>query len=336
MVSGSGPRPTSADVARLAGVSRATVSFVLNDKDSHRVSKPTRARVLEAVQTLGYAPNAAARNLRAGHGDAVLMPLPSLPLAAPWNANIQYLDRELAERGLRLLLQGVRSSSGAAGMRSFAELRPAAVLLEAARCTPSAVRLLEGAGAVVLAVGRPRRARVPFLPVDPDAVARLAARYLLDEGHTRLACLVPGPPLASLAESRFAVVEEVAQDAGVAAERVDCDMALDSLTATVRTWRESTERPTAVYAYNDEYALLLIEALRGVGLRVPDDIAVVGSGDFPMGAILSPSLTTTHYQVERMARAEASAVRRLLDGQPLDEEEMAAAAQPALVVRESA
>jgi LacI family transcriptional regulator len=128
----------------------------------------------------------------------------------------------------------------------------------------------------------------------------------------------------------------VAQEAGVAVERVDCDMALDSLTATVQTWRESADRPTAVYAYNDEYALLLIEALRGVGLRVPDDIAVVGSGDFPMGAILSPSLTTTHYQVERMARAEASAVRRLLDGQPLDHEEMAAAAQPALVVRESA
>ncbi|MFD4254325.1 LacI family DNA-binding transcriptional regulator [Amycolatopsis thermoflava] len=337
MTSGSGSRPTSADVARLAGVSRATVSYVLNGKDGHRVSEATRDKVLAAVRTLDYAPNAAARTLRAGHGDVVLMPLPSLPLSPPIDANIQHLDRELAERGLRLLLHGDRSGAGAAGVRSFAELRPAAVLLDAHRCTPSAVRLLTGAGAVVLAIGKPRSARVPYLPMDSVAVARLATRYLLDRGHRRLACLVPGPPLVPLSEPRFAAVAGLAADAGVPVERVDCHMDVDSLRPAVARWRGSARRrPTAVYAYNDEFALLLIEALRGAGLRVPGDIAVIGSGSFPMGAVLRPTLTTTHIPAGQIARAQASTVRRLLDGEPLNHEEMAAAMQPVLTVRESA
>ena len=331
-----GSRPTSADVARLAGVSRATVSYVMNGKGDGRISDSTRARVLAAVRKLEYAPNATARTLRAGHGDVVLMPLPSLPLSPPVDAHIEYLDQELAARGLRLLLHGDRAGKGGAGVRSFAELRPAAVLLDAARCTPSAVRLLRRAGTQVLAIGRVRGGHVPFLPMDPIAVARLATRYLLDQGHLSLACLVPGPPLESLSEPRFAAVQAMAEPAGVHVERVDCDINVDSLRAAATSWRDPARRPSAVYAYNDEFALLLIQALRDVGLRVPQDLAVIGSGNYPLGAMLRPLLTTTYLQPDVMARAEASSLRRLIDGEELDRAQVAEAMEPVLEARESA
>ncbi|MGW1288141.1 LacI family DNA-binding transcriptional regulator, partial [Streptomyces sp. NPDC002586] len=99
--------PTSADVARLAGVSRATVSYVLNNTSAVRISEPTRRRVHEAARELGYVPHAAARSLRAGHSRMVLMPAPAIPVGSLYSGFINdplstpFFLRLLDRRGVR-------------------------------------------------------------------------------------------------------------------------------------------------------------------------------------------------------------------------------------------
>ncbi|HSA51382.1 MAG TPA: LacI family DNA-binding transcriptional regulator [Yinghuangia sp.] len=329
------PRPTSADVARRAGVSRATVSHVLNGTD-HPISEPTRRRVLAAARELQYAPNASARALRAGRSNTVLLPMP-VSLGLPGQDTfIEHLDRELDKLGLALLIHGDRGASGVKGARSWAELRPAAVYLDAARGTRPAVELLHRAGVQAVLLSSVQAVPyAPTIPLDQAAVARVAAQYLVDRGHRRLACLVPGGGRAALAERRWAAVAEVARAAGASAERVDCELTEDGVASAVAHWHDPARRPEAVYAFNDEFALALIEALRRIRVGVPEDVAVIGSGNQPLGAILRPALTTVRFDVPALARVVATSIRRLLDGHALDAAAVKAVAAQ-LIVRESA
>lgn len=327
-------RPTSADVARRAGVSRATVSHVLNATD-HPISEPTRRRVLAAARELRYTPNASARALRAGRSDTVLLPMPPSPAFPGQDAFIAELDRELGRSGLNLLIHGDRTASGAKGARVWAELRPAAIYLDTARGTRQAVELLRRAGVrAVLLSGVRAVPYAPTIPLDPSDVGRVAVRHLLDRGHRRLACLVPGGEPAVLAELRFRAVEEVARAAGATVERVDCELAADSVAPAVARWRDPARRPDAVYAFNDEFAVMLLHLLREAGIEVPRDLAVAGSGNQPLGAILRPALTTAHFDVPALARSVASSLRRLLDGHGLDPA-TTEGIRPHLIVRES-
>ncbi|MFI5653359.1 LacI family DNA-binding transcriptional regulator [Streptomyces anulatus] len=329
-------RPTSADVARLAGVSRTTVSSILNDDQERPISDEARRRVLDAVRELGYTPHASARMLRAGRSDIVLFPMPRLPLAPARTSYLEILDRELTARGLTLLIHGDREASGVSGARRWAEHRPAAVLVAADRCPEEAVELLRKAGVdhVLLEARRP----VPYAPtvlVDSVSVAELATRYLLDRGHRRLACLVPGGDIAELARDRFEAVATVAGKAGAPVQRVDCALTTDSLAPTVDLWRDPRSRPDAVYAYNDEFALVLLQALADAGLRVPEDIAVIGTDNHPLGAALRPALTTTYLDPVEGAAAVASTIECLLRGEELPPS-LAEIARPRIITRCSA
>src|SRR3954454_15165277 len=97
-------RVTSADVARVAGVSRATVSYVLNDTPQQTISGPTRARVLDAAARLGYAPSAAARTLRTGRSDVVLCLLPDWPIGPQVGTMLGNLSTDLARHGLTFVV----------------------------------------------------------------------------------------------------------------------------------------------------------------------------------------------------------------------------------------
>ncbi|MFF7656670.1 substrate-binding domain-containing protein [Streptomyces sp. NPDC007983] len=171
--------------------------------------------------------------------------------------------------------------------------------------------------------------------LDQPAVADRAARHLVDRGHGQLACLVPGGELAGIAQKRFDAVRAVADAAGVPVERVDCQPAVDSVRAVTDHWRDPGNRPSAVYAYNDEFALSLIQVLRDAGLDVPGDISVIGSGNHPLGATLRPRLTSTFHDMSELGTTVASTVRRLLDGQEAQAAQ-GPAVRPRLTIRESA
>lgn len=120
--------PTSADVARLAGVSRATVSYVLNNAEAVRISEPTRRKVREAAEELGYVPHAAARSLRAGHTRIVLLPTSHVPIGPLYSTFLNELQWALRRLDYTVVQYGSLGLSGDAAARAWAELRPVAVI----------------------------------------------------------------------------------------------------------------------------------------------------------------------------------------------------------------
>jgi len=303
-------RPTSSDVARLAGVSRASVSYVVNGR-SDQVSTETRDRILAAIDEIGYAPNAAARSLRAGRSGTVLLPMLA-PTSSATDALTESLAAKLRQMGLSLLVHCDPSARGLAGARVWAEFRPDAIIVEASRCDDRAVQLLERAGTAVVTIGTSgQKGDVAFSDV---AVAAEAARYLVERGHRRLACLIPTGALHGLGQRRFAAFADVARTKGVTAEPFECAYDADEMRTVVGGWRDGGV-PDAVYGYNDDFAVILIQALNAHALRVPGDIAVIGSGDFQISRHFTPRITSTYTSHEEVAESLATAVQRTLAGE---------------------
>ena len=310
------PRPpTSADVARLARVSRATVSLVLNDAPDSRVSEETRARVRAAAAELGYIPNAAASALRAGRSQLVLIPFNRLPYSQAQNTYYDHMAERLAELGYTVMFHKDRWGEGDEAARQWAALRPVAVLVEPQRLTEPAVELLRKAGVQAI-VPLSMLAAASNMEAWLESVGVTAAEHLLAAGHQRLGVVVPRESsLAPLGLARLAGAERVTTAQGGTVERID--LALDAREAFVlaQRWRRSTH-PSGVLAYNDEYALLLMRALLDSGLAIPGDVAIVGCDNLPIGEFVRPRLTSIWPVPDAAGRAMADRIHELITGQP--------------------
>lgn len=155
------PVPTSADVARLAGVSRATVSYVLNNTSAVRISEPTRLRVREAAEELGYVPHAAARSLRAGHSRMVLMPAPSVPVGPLYHRFFAELQSALGRLDYTVVQYGSVGLRGDEAARAWAELRPVAVLVPGSGLGPQGVAVLKRVAPAPWSRSAPNGSRAP-------------------------------------------------------------------------------------------------------------------------------------------------------------------------------
>ncbi|RSS80302.1 LacI family DNA-binding transcriptional regulator [Streptomyces sp. WAC06614] len=290
----SSPVPTSADVARLAGVSRATVSYVLNNAEAVRISEPTRRKVREAAEELGYVPHAAARTLRAGHTRIVLLPTSHVPAGPLYSSFLNDLQWALRRLDYTVVQYGSLGLSGDQAARAWAELRPVAVI-SFGETTLSArnVATLKRAGAkAVLTVGPVGVPGAHALVMDQREVGAAAVAHLVARGHHRIGVVIPEEPgLELFSAPRLAGARTVA---GATTEALPLAYTEASAAALARRWR--TLGLDAVYAYNDEYAMLLMRALQDEGLRVPEDVAVIGADDLLLGRLLRPRLSTVRIQ----------------------------------------
>ncbi|MFJ5548750.1 LacI family DNA-binding transcriptional regulator [Streptomyces sp. NPDC093225] len=296
---------TSADVARLAGVSRATVSFVLNATQNHRVSDGTRAKVLAAAAQLGYVPNAAARSLRAGRSNLVLLPSSIAAVGRLVSEWVDELVSGLERHGYTAVMHAGRFTDPLEAARAWAELRPAAVLaLDGDRLTGQAAEVLARAGVRgVLAFASHAVPGVRTIPFDHAAVGATATEHLIARGRSRIGVVVPQERgLDTMARPRLAGAEQVAARHPATVTAVELAYTRESATALARRWRELGL--DAVFAYNDEYAALLMHALLTEGLSVPDDVAVVGCDDLVLSAFQQPPLTSV--ALDRPTAAEVA------------------------------
>ncbi len=312
-------RPTSSDVARLAGVSRATVSYVLNDTQGQTIPEATRERVRAAATELGYRPSAAARTLRRGTSDLVLALMPDWPGSETLTASTDALARELQRYGLTLLVH-----PGGADLETsslWSAVTPAAVLAdhelpaaEKASLADAGVALLpmSGAGDGPRAYG----AEVQRLS------GRAQAEHLVALGHVAIAVATPDDDrLAFFSEPRRTGAAEVCAEQGLEApmtvavptSRVDAAATVTRLAAVA----------TGVCAYNDEVAAMLIAGAADAGVAIPADLSIVGVDDVRVSALLVPGLTTVRQPVDASARSAAARVaaalgRTLGDGTGVD------------------
>nr|WP_078662482.1 LacI family DNA-binding transcriptional regulator [Streptomyces bicolor] len=289
--------PTSADVARLAGVSRATVSYVLNNTSAVRISEPTRRRVHEAAKELGYVPHAAARSLRAGHSRMVLMPAPSFSGGPLYSRFLGDLQAALGRLDYTVVQHGSVGLRGDEAARAWAELRPVAVLVPGSGLCPRGVTVLKRSGArAVVTLGPESVEGAHALLMDYEAVGHCAGRHLYDRGRRRIGVVVPEEErLKAFSTPRLEGVRRALE--GTDATVTALPLAYDEEAAARLAARWRDLGLDAVFAYNDEYAMLLMRALQDEGLRIPADTAVIGADDLMLGRLLRPRLSTVHIEL---------------------------------------
>jgi DNA-binding LacI/PurR family transcriptional regulator len=310
-------RVTSADVAREAGLSRATVSYVLNDTPHQKIPDETRQRVLAAAARLGYAPSAAARTLRSGRSDLVLCLLPDWPMGPEVGAMLENLSTSLAGHGLTFVVH-----PRAGGSRPITEIwktmTPAAVLAfeDLGEDDATAMRAA-GVAQVVILLGRARQQRRE-LEVPQQRIGRLQVAHLAAAGHRQLGYAYPDDTrLRIFADPRLDGVRAACADLGLD-EPVVHTVALDPEVAAtaVDKWRHAEQAVTAVCAYNDEVALAVLAGLRRLSLNAPGDLAVIGVDDIPAARLAAPPLTTVTTDQQAVARHLAQTIACVIAGEP--------------------
>jgi DNA-binding LacI/PurR family transcriptional regulator len=324
---------TSTDVAREAGVSRATVSYILNGTGNQPIREATRRRVLDAARTLGYTPSAAARTLRRGRSDLVVCLLPDFPMGPTLGGFLHDLTECFAARAMAFVIYQVPDRANSA--RLWRALSPAALIGLAAFRDEDA-ELFESLGLPVAEVvyGKVHH-KLPQVILPNSLFGRLQAEHLASRGHQRLGYAYPDDArLALFAEPRLSGVRQACRELGLPAP-VSCEVGFDreSTRAALRAWLAAAEPVRAVCAYNDEVALALLSTAREMGIGVPGDLAIIGVDDIPLAALGDPALTTVSTDLRPYAEQLAELIVDAVNGKyapcPTIME------QPRIVVRDS-
>jgi beta-galactosidase len=308
-------RPTLETVAARAGVSRATVSRVVNGEA--RVSPDVRATVLRAVQELGYVPNAAARSLVTRRTDSVALVL-SVPRhggEALISAVVQYVTSVLEGAGKQITLMLADTAESHRRIVRHVEARQVdGVVLIPPDGPDTLTERLARTGVPVVLLGKPAIASlVPHVDVDNAGGARAATRHLLDRGRRRIG-VVCGPMDLVAVQDRLNGHLATLHEDGLRPMIALAGLDGESGAAAARELLSGGQAPDAVFATSDELAIGAMEAARERGLRVPEDLAVVGFGDIHAASCTTPALTTVRVPAADQALALARLLLSRLDG----------------------
>lgn len=328
-------RVTGQDVAVRAGVSRATVSYVLNDVVGPAIADETRARVRAAAEELGYTPHAAARQLRTGVSDLILLALPPWPVSHALNLCVSTVTQRLGELGYTALVDPATEAVERLE-DTLAKLQPVALVASGAHLSPALIDRLGSAGTrAVLGFGDRPLGFATTVVFDQTAATRVAVEHLARRGHRSIVAIMPDDPVFEW----FRAGRQTGAEAAAAAHAIDltvveCPLDHERLTAVVRQLVDGGDRPDAILAYNDDYTLLALRALLDAGVRVPDDMAVIGCDNLPVAELFTPRLTTVDVDMRLLGLRIAETLHQILEtgAQP----KRILVPEPTVVVRDSA
>lgn len=320
MVNGRKKRVTHRDVARLANVSTAVVSYVVNN-GPRPTSPEARERVLNAIRELGYHPNAAARSLRAQRSHTVGFVAydvdPLEMFVSPYSAGILTgLAAELQRRDHYLLIYPQNLGEPVAPLeRLLRSARLDGVVVRLIQDPPATDALMEtivATGVACVCIERACAPRFGLASVTYDDAlgAAVATRYLIEQGHRRVAHL-SGEMTFVTAQERLDGYRHALEEAGLPLDPQLIRGArwnTSNVAADIRALLALDDPPTAIFAANDNLALVALEELRRHGLDVPRDIAVVGFDDIDIAAQSSPPLTTVRIPLAELGRRAAELV----------------------------
>ncbi|CAN5563120.1 LacI family DNA-binding transcriptional regulator [soil metagenome] len=313
------------DIAARAGTSASVVSLVLNGAKSKtvRTSDETRERILRAAEELGYRRNPLAGALATGRSHVLGMMFPHASAYHAENAPFESLVMsgvmaQAARQGYNVMMYSATAEDeGDRAARMIDRRIDGLILVVPPSQTPIYAECERQGIAVVSILARPEDAP---LTVNSDEVAgaRLATRHLLELGHRRIGHLL-GKPETITSEPRLRGYADALTEAGI---QFDPEICREggfsrevSYTSALELMRLPISlRPTAIFAANDPSAHGAIDAIHEVGLRVPDDVSVVGYDDTWYATITRPPLTTVRMRVEELGRRAADLLIARLTG----------------------
>jgi len=316
--------PTSRDVAQRAGVSRTVVSFVLNNRPNSGIPKTTCQRVLQAAADLGYRPNRAARSLVSGqtrqfgvlvgekrndaYGDAFL---PSL---------MRGIDTVARENGYRIQFEYLDENAEQSALASFREGTTDGMLVWGPSQSSRALEAIVEAGATVIVIGDPATVDCPSADIDNAAAARDAVEHLLQHGYRDIALITNVPLSYGTSRARLAGYLHALESAGlrpnadhIVAGELDEESGRRAMTKILVT----RPLPRAVFAASDQVAIGALGALLDAGIRVPEDVAIVGFDDLPLVASIHPTLSTVRVPATALGRIATQRLIDLIEGRPV-------------------
>ena len=304
------------DVARLAGVSVTTVSHALNG--TRFVSEEARARIDAAIRELGYVPSAVARSLKHNETRTVGMMIPNN--SNPYFAEIiRGVENHCFAAGYNLVLCNSDDDpvKQAAHLRVLAEKRIDGLVLVASGAEASLGSLLSNSQVPLVLVDREVEGMdCDLVEVDHAAGGEMATRHLLELGHAGVAC-ISGPPGLSPSSQRRAGWKRALVAAGIPRREGDLlrgDFGSRSGYLAMQTLLARKPRPTAVFICNDVMAIGALCAAHEAGVRVPEDLSIVGFDDIELAAYTIPPLTTIAQPKQAIGTGTASLLLEQIAG----------------------
>jgi LacI family transcriptional regulator len=335
----SAKRPTLADVARLAGVSTATVSYVVNGQTHGKViiSEETRQRVLEGIKRLDYQPDARAKSLRAGSSQLIGILIPDMHNPHYWEI-VEGVEEKAHQAGYELLLSCTSLALHREQQAIDALSRRRIDALIALPSFPEQSRELLQAMAArnypIVMVGN------DFIATDTvvtgyEAQTRALMAHLLGLGHLRIG-FVFGVGSPALGVNRWHAYVSSLAEAGLPVDEtlVDrCGVTIEDGYQAARRLLAQPQPPTALLVVNDLLAIGVLLAAAEQGLTVPDDLSVAGFDDINLAAYLNPPLTTVRAHAKEIGREAARLAITRLGARTLPVQHVVV--QPQLVLRAS-
>ena len=331
--------PTIQDVARYAKVSAATVSRALSQPD--RVTLQTRDRIAEAVRVTGYTLNQVARSLRQRTARTILVALPDIGNTF-FSSILDAIEREACGRGYGVLVVNRFAGEGAGRLLHDYFLSNRAdglLLLDGSVDLSQLLALTEGPAPVPLVMACETIAGAPFHTVTTDNAyaAEIATRHLIGLGHTRIGH-IRGPADNGLTLARETGFRNALTAGGLTVNPqwlFAGGFEMERGLAVAEQFMALQERPSAVFAANDETAIGFLSGLRRHGVDCPRDVSVVGFDDLAVAAHVWPPLTTMRQPCAALGRLAAAALIDLIEGTPRGRVPQHTVLSSGLVVRAS-
>lgn len=312
-------RPTIGDVSRLAGVSRMTVSRVVRELDV--VQPETRDRVRKAIADLGYVPDLAAGSLTTRRTGFIALMLPTLT-----NANFSAVAHGLtdalraADYHLLIAYTDYSVTEEERQLRNLLARRPEAIVLTGNVHSRAASRMLHAANIPVIEIADlPRQPLAHAVGFSNYEAGRTAARYLIERGFERVgavACSNQGDVIDQRGEERMRGFEDELRASGRSTDLVlrhgQAPVSYGHGAESVRVLLARDPPPDALFAVSDLSAVGVVMACQRRGVRVPEDLSVIGFGDFEIGREINPALTTIHVDFRALGQRTAQTLLDVL------------------------
>lgn len=301
---------TSTDVARVAGVSRATVSRILNGDDGS-FTESTRRRVREAAAKLSYRPSGAARSLVTGQNDTIVILASDTHFGGHLQDSVDEMVARTHPYGGNVVVR-VAGKESRTTLDALLTLRPF-VVLNFGVLGPAEARTLIDRGIIVI----PQATASSDAPIVDPGIAALQGDVLREHGERPVWYAVsadepPGP----YSDHRFTALKEYCRERGIEPPRI-LPVALDVAGGTWGVKHALAHQDRAAIAcYNDDVALTLLAGARELGVAVPAELAVVGVDDTLAGRLWAPRLTTIHVDMRKYIAILVEELRVQLEGVP--------------------
>lgn len=334
-----GSKLTISDIARLAGVSKATVSRVINQKAN--VDPATRERVLRVINEKGFVPSITASGLAGGRSR--LIGVLSPPFTWPFVPEIMRGVAELMEHtSYEIVLYGINPTRGHTDVldRIIGMRLTSGLLAILPRTLGKHLSDLRDHGLPIVVIDdQGPLLDLPWVGIDNRESAYQATRHLIELGHRRIAH-IEGPVDFRCTDERFDGYQQALFEAGITPDpkllfKSDFTTEGGHACAEQIFTMDTLERPSAIFSANDNMAYGILEAAEEYGIRVPEDVAIVGFDDMPLSSYMRPALTTVRQPFYEMGKIAVELLLSFVDPQfSFPDDQSYKRAEAALIVQQ--